>query len=83
MYIGCGIILEYRIKKYVESKEVIGMTEAKVVMDCFMERLGNNEFEKENQPNNGPEISSEFIGVELQSYSKLLKSGIVEAALSE
>ena len=37
-------------KKYIESKEVIGMTEAKVVMDRFMERLGNNEFEKENQP---------------------------------
>ncbi len=70
-------------KKYIESKEVIGMTEAKFVMDRFMERLGNNEFEKENQPNNGPEISLDFIDTQLQSYSKLLKSGIVEAALSE
>ena len=26
------------------------MTKADVVMDCFMEKLGNNEFEKENQP---------------------------------
>ena len=26
------------------------MTKANVVMDCFMEKLGNNEFEKENQP---------------------------------
>lgn len=48
-----------------------------------MERLGNNEFEKENQPNNGPEISWDFIDTQLQSYSKLLESGIVEAALSE
>ena len=42
-----------------------------------------DEFEKENQPNNGPEISLEFIDDQLQSYSKLLNSGIVEAALSE
>ena len=52
-------------------------------MDGFMERLGNNGFEKENQPNNGPEISLDFIEEQLQSYSKLLMSGIVEAALSE
>lgn len=70
-------------EKCIESKEVIGMTEANAVMDRFMERLGNNGFEKENQPNNGPEISLDFIDAQLQSYSKLLKSGIVEAALSE
>ena len=33
------------------------MTEANSVMDRFMEKLGNDEFTKENQPNNGPEIS--------------------------
>ena len=70
-------------RKFGESKGVIGMTEAKVVMDGFMERLGNNGFEKENQPNNGPEISLDFIDEQLQSYYKLLMSGIVEAALSE
>lgn len=59
------------------------MTEASVVMERFMERLSTNGFEKENQPNNGPEISLDFIDVQLQSYSKLLKSGIVEAALGE
>lgn len=59
------------------------MTDANVVMDRFMERLGNDEFAKENQPNNGPEISLEFIDEKLQSYSKLLKSGIVEAALNK
>ena len=58
------------------------MTEAKVVMDGFMERLGNNGFEKENQPNNGPEISSGFIDERSRSYSRLLRSGIVEMALS-
>lgn len=59
------------------------MTEATVVMDCFMERLGNNGFEKENQPNNGPEINADFINEQLQSYSDLLKSGIVDAALGK
>lgn len=70
-------------KKYIKGKGVISMTEAGVVMDRFMERLGNNDFVKENQPNDGPEISLDFIDAQLQSYSKLLKSGIVEAALSE
>jgi hypothetical protein len=76
-----GVIPLYR--KRIGIKEVICMTETKVVMDCFMERLGNDGFEKENQPNNGPEISLDFIDEQLQSYSKLLKSGIVEAALGK
>ncbi len=59
------------------------MTEAGMVMDRFMERLGNNEFAKENQPNDGPEISLDFIDEQLQLYSELLKSGIIEAALGE
>ncbi len=59
------------------------MTEANSVMDRFMEKLGNDEFTKENQPNNGPEISQNFIDEQVQSYSKLLKSGIVEAALNK
>ncbi len=59
------------------------MTEANSVMDRFMEKLGNDEFTKENQHNNGPEISQNFIDEQVQSYSKLLKSGIVEAALNK
>ena len=59
------------------------MTKANVVMNQFMERLGSNGFKKENQPNIGPEISFDFIDEKLQSYSKLLKSGIVETALQE
>ncbi len=59
------------------------MTDAKEVMDIFMERISNNEFKKENQPNDGPEIDTDFIDKKLQSYSKLLKSGIVEAALDK
>lgn len=57
------------------------MTEAKAVMDQFMERLGRDGFGKDNQPNDGPEISLDFIEEQLRSYSSLLKSGIVEVAL--
>lgn len=82
-------MIKYRLENTLKAKrihgkqEVISMTETKVVMDRFMERLGSNGFQKENQPNNGPEISLDFIDKQLQSYSDLLKSGIVEAALSE
>lgn len=59
------------------------MTEASVVMERFMKKLADDEFKKENQPNDGPEISLNFIDEQLQSYSKLLKSGIIEAALNK
>lgn len=59
------------------------MTEAKVVMDNFMKKLAADEYKKENQPNNGPEINLGFIDEQLMSYSKLLKSGILKAALGE
>ena len=59
------------------------MTEAKVVMDNFMKKLAADEYKKENQPNNGPELNLDFIDEQLMSYSKLLKSGILKAALGE
>ena len=59
------------------------MSEAKVVMNNFMKKLAADEYKKENQPNNGPEINLEFIDEQLMSYSKLLKSGIMDMALGE
>ena len=59
------------------------MTEAKVVMDNFMKKLAADGYKKENQPNNGPEIDLDFVDEQIMSYSKLLKSGIVDAALNE
>lgn len=59
------------------------MTEAKVVMDNFMKKLAADGYRKENQPNNGPEINLDFIEEQVKSYSKLLKSGIIDAALKE
>lgn len=59
------------------------MTNASVVMDQFMKRLSDNGFKKENQPNDGPNIDEDFIEKKLQSYSNLLKSGIIEEALDE
>lgn len=58
----------------------MGMTKASVAMDRFMERLNNDEFKKDNQPNNGPDITPEFIEEQLQSFTDLLRSGLVDAA---
>lgn len=65
------------------AREVMNMTEAKVVMDNFMKKLAADEYKKENQPNNGPEINSDFIDEQLKSYSKLLKSEVFRKALDE
>jgi hypothetical protein len=59
------------------------MIEAKVAMERFMARLSNGEFKKENQPNDGPEIDEDFINAQLQTYSNLLKSGIIENVLEK
>lgn len=65
------------------TREVMNMTEAKVVMDNFMKKLAADEYKKENQPNNGPEIDSDFIDEQLKSYSKLLESEVFRKALGE
>lgn len=65
------------------TREVMNMTEAKVVMDNFMKKLAEDEYKKENQPNNGPEINLDFIDEQLKSYSKLLKSEVFRKALGE
>lgn len=59
------------------------MTDTKIVMDQFMKRLSEDGFKKENQPNIGPDIDADFIERKLESYSRLLESGIIEAALDE
>lgn len=59
------------------------MTEGKDVMKNFMRKLEADEYKKENQPNNGPDIDLDFIDKQLLSYSRLLKSGIIEEALDE
>ena len=48
------------------------MTDANEVMDLFMKRLSNGEFEKENLSNDWPEINDDFIEKKLRSYSMLL-----------
>ena len=50
------------------------MTDANEVMDLFMKRLSNGEFEKENLSNDWPEINDDFIEKKLRSYSMLLKT---------
>lgn len=57
------------------------MMNAKDFMDEFMRKLNNDEFIKDNQPNNGPRLSESFIREQIESYSKLLDSGIIQEAV--
>lgn len=61
----------------------MGMLKADIAMDQFMEKLKGGEFAKEIQPNNGPELTPEFIDEQVQSFTNLMNSGILEAALNE
>lgn len=45
-----------------------------------MKKLNSDEFEKDNQPNKGPDIDADFISQKLSSYNNLLNSGIIEKA---
>lgn len=61
--------------------EVRDMTKAEVIMNDFMAKLHANEFKRDNMPNNSTEIDNAFVAKQITSYSKLLKSGIIEVAL--
>lgn len=56
------------------------MTKAAVFMDAFMEKLRTDRFEKDNQPNSGPNIDEAFVKRQVESYTHLLKSDILDLA---
>ena len=56
---------------------------ANEVMDVFMEKLAADEYKRDKQFNNNPKLSLEFIEKQVTSYSKLLKTGIVDIALKK
>ena len=56
------------------------MTKAKTFMDSFMEKLNTNGFNKDNQPNKAPELTMEFVGKQVESYTNLIKSEIFNVA---
>ena len=56
------------------------MTKAKTFMDSFMEKLKANGFNKDNQPNKGPELTKEYVEKQLESYTTLIKSDIFKVA---
>lgn len=49
-------------------------------MDSFMEKLNTNGFNKDNQPNKGPELTMEIVGKQVESYTNLIKSEIFNVA---
>lgn len=56
------------------------MTKASVAMDRFMDKLNSGGLRKENEQNNGPEFTTAFIEEQLQSFTDLMRSGLVDAA---
>lgn len=56
------------------------MTKATTFMDAFMEKLNTNGFNKDNQPNKGPELTKEFVVEQVEAYTHLIKSEIFNAA---
>lgn len=57
------------------------MKKSSEFIEGFMKKLGDDKFEKDNQPNMGPEIGSDFIEKQLVSYVSLLNSGLIDAAI--
>ena len=56
------------------------MTEAKKFMDSFMEKLNTGGFNKDNQPNSGPELTIEFVEQQVETYTNIIRSDIFNAA---
>lgn len=56
------------------------MTKAITFMDAFMEKLNTNGFNKDNQPNKGPELTTEFVEEQVEAYTHLIKSEIFNVA---
>ncbi len=54
------------------------MMKAEEFMKEFMSELDGDLFTKDNQPNDGPEITDAFIEDRLKGYEGLLQSGILD-----
>lgn len=57
------------------------MKDTITIMNDFMQELSKDVYVKDCQPNDGPDITKEFLGQKLKEYSDLLDSGVVKAAL--
>lgn len=72
---------EYRNHMYKLVSDYINeLIKSKTCMNSFMEKLNNNEFEKDTCPQVGKEFipTTDVIEEELKEYNELLKSGILD-----
>lgn len=44
----------------------------------FLEKLDNDNFVKDNQPNSGQELTKEYLAERVESFNKVLDSGIID-----
>lgn len=59
------------------------MTDANEVMNDFMDKLSEGSFEKDNQPDNGTELTPDFVDKQVDSFSRILDSEIIESAMGK
>lgn len=59
------------------------MRDTKEVMDNFMNKLKNACFDRDSQPNNGPQITEQFINEKLSTYERLLDTSVFKCAINK
>jgi hypothetical protein len=69
----------------IEFETTNSMSSSKTYMDSFMQKLENNEFEKDTCPQTGKEFTGEDeeIESEIKKYQSLLASGIIDQIVTE
>jgi len=59
------------------------MINAITFMDSFMEKLKANDFNKDNQPSESPEITRSSVAEQVESYTVILKSEIIDVVTKQ
>ena len=59
------------------------MTNAITFMDSFMEKLKANGFNKDNQPSESPELTRSFVEKQVESYTAIIKSEILDVVTKQ
>lgn len=59
------------------------MMQAEEFMNRFMERLDQNSYEKDNQPNNGPDLNEDFVKQQVALYSEMLQTDVMRQVMEQ
>lgn len=59
------------------------MEKAENVMENFMKKLDDSEFEKETLPDDGPDMNDVFVNERTNAYKQMLGSGVIDEVLND